>query len=251
MKQDQKGYIVVIEGTDGCGKQTQAKMLKDKLSQITGREVFEISFPNYDSQSSGPVKMYLNGDLAQNASDIDAYQASSMFAVDRLCTFYSSIKQHLDNGEIIILDRYTPSNALHQAGKIDDKGERDRFLSWLFDFEYNILHLPEPDDVLFLDVPPQVSQKLRKERGILKSGESNDIHEKDEGHLYKAYLSGKYVSEKYNWSQISCVDNNGDILSREEIHKRIMSRVLDNKKLQQIILNVANSKEQGFSAIDE
>ena len=104
---------------------------------------------------------------------------------------------------------------------------------------------------MLLDVPPQVSQKLRKERGILKSGESNDIHEKDEGHLYKAYLSGKYVSEKYNWSQISCVDNNGDILSREEIHKRIMSRVLDNKKLQQIILNVANSKEQGFSAIDE
>ena len=242
MKENQKGYIVVIEGTDGCGKQTQAQMLKEKLSQITGKEVFEISFPNYESQSSGPVKMYLNGDLASNASDVNAYQASSIYAVDRLCTYFAEIKAHLNNDEIIILDRYTPSNALHQAGKIENEEEKDKFLSWLFDFEYNVLGLPEPDDVIFLDVPPKSSQKLRQERKVLKSGGNNDIHEKDEAHLEKAYASGKYVSEKYNWAQISCVDNNDEILTREEIHDKILSKVLQNEKLKQILLKTINTK---------
>lgn len=244
MNQNRKGYIVVIEGTDGSGKQTQAQILKERLTQATGKEVFEISFPNYESQSSGPVKMYLNGSLGDNANDINAYQASAIYAVDRLCTYFAEIKSHIDNDEIIILDRYTPSNALHQAGKIENEKDRDEFLSWLFDFEYNVLGLPVPDDVIFLDVPPQVSQRLRQERRIIKSGEKIDIHEKDETHLIKAYLSGKYVSKRYNWTQISCVDNNNNMLTKEEINNRILSKILLNEKLKQILLKTIHSQEK-------
>ena len=226
-----KGYIIVIEGTDGSGKQTQAEMLKQKLKQIAKVPVYECSFPNYDSASSAPVKMYLGGELSESANEIDAYQASTIFATDRLCTYFTDIAPHYNAGEIIILDRYTPSNALHQAGKIADLKAKDKFLNWLFKFEYKTLKLPKPNNIIFLNVPIHVTKKLREERNktqSLKAGTKQDIHEKDEKHLEKAYESGKYVSEKYHWTTIKCTKSD-NLLSREEIHTKILSALLEDK----------------------
>ena len=221
------GYIVVIEGTDGSGKQTQSVKLYERL-KAEGYNVIRQSFPNYESNSSAPVKMYLGGELCENASDMDAYQTSALFAVDRLCTYQKDLKSHYDAGGIIILDRYTQSNMLHQAGKIKDLAQRDEFLEWLDNFEFNELKLPRADKVIFLDVPPKVSMRLARERGELKAGTKQDIHEKDAGHLIDAYNSGKYVANKYNWQVISCVAND-NLRSIDEIHEEIYENVMANQ----------------------
>lgn len=217
------GHIIVIEGTDGSGKQTQSVKLYERL-KADGYNVMRQSFPNYESNSSAPVKMYLGGELCENAGDMDAYQTSSLFAVDRLCTYMKELKSHYEAGGIIILDRYTQSNMLHQAGKIKDIAERDEFLDWLDNFEFNELKLPRADKVIFLDVPPEVSIRLAHERGELKAGTKQDIHEKDSNHLIDAYNSGKYVANKYGWTVIDCVQD-GNLKSIEQIHEEIYSNI--------------------------
>lgn len=217
------GHIIVIEGTDGSGKQTQSVKLYERL-KADGYNVMRQSFPNYESNSSAPVKMYLGGELCTQASELDAYQTSSLFAVDRLCTYMKELKSHYEAGGIIILDRYTQSNMLHQAGKIKDIAERDEFLDWLDNFEFNELKLPRADKVIFLDVPPEVSIKLARERGELKAGTKQDIHEKDSNHLIDAYNSGKYVANKYGWTVIDCVQD-GNLKSIEQIHEEIYSNI--------------------------
>ena len=217
------GYIIVIEGTDGSGKQTQSVKLYERL-KAEGHNVMRQSFPNYESNSSAPVKMYLGGELCSQASDMDAYQTSSLFAVDRLCTYMKELKSHYEAGGVIILDRYTQSNMLHQAGKIKDIAERDKFLDWLDNFEFNELKLPRADKVIFLDVPPEVSIKLARERGELKAGTKQDIHEKDSNHLIDAYNSGKYVANKYGWTVVDCVQD-GNLKSIEQIHNEIMKHI--------------------------
>ena len=225
------GYIIVIEGTDGCGKHTQAKQLYNTLTKLIPNHVFEISFPNYASNSSAPVKMYLDGTLGSDANCVDAYQASTLYAVDRLCTYLTEIKSHYENGDVIIIDRYTPSNALHQAGKITDLTEKDKFLDWLFDFEYNKLSLPQPNKVIFLNVPVEVSEKLRAERQVrdgFKTGSTKDIHEQDVNHLKHAYESGMYVSLKYGWDIIACTKNN-EMLSIDKIAQQIYKTLTNDK----------------------
>ena len=217
------GKIIVIEGTDGSGKQTQAKKLCERL-KAEGFNVIQTSFPNYESPSSSPVKMYLGGELSQNAKEIDAYQSSVLFAVDRLCTMIS-LKEFYEKGGIIILDRYVQSNMIHQAGKIYDLEERDEYLEWLNELEFDKLKLPKADLVVFLDVPTNVSQKLAMGRKELKNGKAKDIHESDKNHLQDAYNAGKYVSQKYNWTEIDCVDAEGNLKSIDEIHQQIYNQV--------------------------
>lgn len=222
------GYIIVIEGTDGCGKQTQTTKLYDRL---TNEEISVVrqSFPNYESASSAPVKMYLGGELCESADQLDAYQTSILFATDRLCTYQKDLKHHYENGGVIIFDRYVQSNMLHQAGKIKDIDRRDKFLDWLDNLEFNQLKLPRADKVIFLDVPPELSKRLADARGELKAGTRQDIHEKDANHLISAYNSGKYVARKYNWDVINCVKD-GNLKSINEIHNEIVDRVLKNIK---------------------
>ena len=220
------GYIIVIEGTDGSGKKTQTERLYERLLGA-GVKTCKFSFPNYDSPSCGPVKMYLNGEFGDNAESVDAYQSSSMYAVDRLCTYFADIKSHYENDEVIVFDRYTTSNMFHQACKIENELERDKFLDWLSDFEFNVLKLPKPDKVIFLDVPVEVSKRLANERSELKSGQSQDIHEKDKDHLTKAYNNGKYVAKKFGWKTISCVDDNGNIRTIEDIHEDVFGSVIE------------------------
>ncbi len=217
-----KGKFIVIEGTDGSGKKTQAKILCEKLNEA-GINCIVQSFPNYDSPACTPVKMYLNGEFG-DIGCLDAYQANSLYAVDRLCTMMG-LKDHIENGGSIVFDRYVESTMLHQAALIENQEERDKFLDYVNDFEFGKLKLPKPDLVIFLDVPVEVSKKLADSRGEYKSGNKKDILEQDISHLTKAFNSGKYVANKYGWTQISCLNESGNLKSIEEISNDIFEVV--------------------------
>lgn len=220
-----KGLIIEIEGTDGSGKQTQTNKLLERLKNELKREVIIQDFPNYNSESSGPVKMYLQGKLGENANMISPYQASSLFAVDRYCTCYrkDGFYEKYQNGAIVILDRYVGSNMIHQTGKIKDEEEKNKFIDWVTDHEYNILKLPKPDIVIFLDMDVECNLKLMKGRK-LKVGEK-DIHEQDKNHLLNAYEAGKFVANKNNWNIIKCAENVDNIKTIDEIHEEIFEIV--------------------------
>ena len=212
-----KGKLIVIEAGDGSGKATQTQKLFERLT-AEGHKVKQISFPDYDSPSSSLVKMYLNGDFGKHADDVDAYAASTFYAVDRYASFRMNWKKSYDAGEIILADRYTTSNMVHQAVKIVDSEERSKFLEWLDDFEYVKLKLPRPDLVIFLDMPPEVSEKLIKER------KRSDIHEKDFHYLRRCYNSYKEIAKKFSWVTIKC-SIGGNPRTIEEIHEEIFNTV--------------------------
>jgi dTMP kinase len=212
--------IISIEGTDGCGKNTQTNLLKKHLENLQ-KKVKLISFPNYESNSSALVKMYLGGELGDKPEDVNAYQASALFAVDRFATMKGINTNEFD---YILFDRYVPSNMIHQATKIKNQQELDEFLNWLQDFEYGKLSLPKPDKVVFLDVPVEISMKLARDRAVLKNGQTKDIHEKDDNHLISAYKNAKYVAKKYNWIVVDCAKEN-NIKSIDEIHQEILTKL--------------------------
>ena len=208
-----KGKLIVIEGSDGSGKATQTKKLFQRLTS-QGQRVEQISFPDYDSDSSALIKMYLNGNFGLHAEDVDAYAASTFYAVDRYASFKMKWKKYFDDGEIILADRYTTSNMIHQAVKINDEVERNIFLNWLEDFEYEKLKLPRPDKIIFLDMPPSISEKFLIER------KQSDIHEKDFEYLRRCYQMYKEVAKKFNWITINCSEKNNprDV---DDIHEEI------------------------------
>lgn len=212
-----KAKIIVIEGTDGSGKATQTKLLKERLKK-EGKKVFDISFPNYKSKSSALVEMYLSGKLGENPEDTPAKITSMFFALDRYITFKTEIKKYYDDPKYtIILDRYTTANMVHQVIKIEEKEEREKVLEWIEKFEYEELGLPKPDICVFLEVNPNVTDELIKNRK--KKEVQGDIHE-NKNHLEKAYTNGIYVAEKYNWEIINCVKNK-KIRSLDDIHNEI------------------------------
>ena len=212
--------IIDIEGTDGCGKKTQTDLLFNYLKD-KGYKVTKISFPNYDSNSSALVKMYLSGELGEKAEDVNAYQASALYAVDRFATMS---KINIKDYDFIIFDRYVPSNMIHQASKAKSKKEINKIVRWINNFEYEKLELPIPDKILFLDVPVETSIKLARARAVLKNGESKDIHERDDNHLIKAYESAKHVAKKFKWTVINCVVE-GELKSIDEIHQEILTKL--------------------------
>ena len=220
------GYIIVITGTDGCGKQTQAERLYNRL-QAEGYDIIKQSFPNYDSPGCEPVKMYLSGQFGDSDMSLDAYQASSLFSIDRLCTYNKDLKSIYDRGGIILFDRYVESNMLHQAGKIGDLNKRDEFLDWLDNFEFEVLKLPRANRIIFLDVPVDISLEMARSRETLKNQTNKDIHENNTEHMYKAYESGKYVCNKYNWDRIDCVEN-GKMRTIDDIADEIYDKVIND-----------------------
>ena len=214
--------IIVIEGTDGSGKKTQTQLLLNKLKE-DGFHAVSHSFPTYESQSSGPVKLYLSGELGENASNVTPKQASVLFAADRVATFLnvnSGIKKLLNENEVIILDRYVYSNMIHQACKLPSK-DIDNFLSWLCELEFESLSLPKANLIFFLDMPPKTSKTLANARQNLKAGTKQDIHENDSIHLNCAYKTAKYVANKYGWTQIRCVDSLDNLKSIDQISQEI------------------------------
>ena len=219
-----KGIIISIEGTDGAGKHTQQQLLAKTLKE-QGYNVFEQSFPHYESDSSAPVKMYLGGEFGASANCLDAYQASTLYAVDRMCTYKKTIEPHYENGEIILFDRYVQSNFIHQCSKIEDEDEKQEFISWEEDFEYNLLGLPRPNIVFFIEMPVEKSLELARSRADYKTGGKKDIHEEDPTHLQKSYDNGLNLAKKLGWTIIHCVDDSGNLKTIEDIHSEIMTHV--------------------------
>ncbi|CEN80606.1 dTMP kinase [Paraclostridium sordellii] len=222
-----KGKLIIIEsGSDASGKATQTKKLFNRLEQ-DGYKVKKVEYPNYKSESSALVKMYLNGDFGKNAEDVDPYVASTFFAADRYASFKTEWEEFYNNGGIIIADRYTTSNMVHQASKMDGN-ERDKFINWLFDYEFNLYKIPEPDCVVFLDVPIEYSKKLMENRKNKFTGEDKkDIHESDISYLSKSYENSLYIANKYNWNKINCIENE-NLRSIESIHEEIYNIVKEN-----------------------
>ena len=214
--------LIVIEGLDGSGKATQAKRLTEALAE-KGIPVREVSFPDYGSDSSALVRMYLSGQFGTDPQDVNAYAASSFFAVDRFASYKKDWCRDYARG-VVIADRYTTSNAVHQCSKLP-KEQWDDFLNWLFDFEYKKLGIPAPDRVIYLNVDPAVSQALMTAR---YSGDENkkDIHERDIAYLRHSREAAAYCAEKLGWETVDCC-RDGQMRSIEDIHKDVM-KLLEN-----------------------
>ena len=221
------GKLFVIDGTDGSGKQTQLQKLKERLDE-ENIDYRVVSFPNYDSKTSTLVKMYLSGDFGKNAKEISPYVASTFYAADRYATFQTEYKEYYENGGIILADRYTTSSMIHQAGKIKDKEERDKFLKWLWDFEFNLYGLPVPTEVFFLNMPVEKSLELIANRENKFTHETKkDIHESDKEHLLDAYSAACDVAKDYNWHEVICVKDD-QIRTIEDIHEEIYNVIKEN-----------------------
>ena len=218
------GKLFVIDGTDGSGKQTQFTKLQERLTK-DGIEYKTVSFPNYDSPSSSLVKMYLSGEFGTNAKEISPYIASTFYAVDRYATFKKDYQEYYDNGGIILADRYTTANMVHQAGKISDKTERKKFLDWLWDYEFNLYGLPVPTEVFFLNMPVEKAMELMKNReNKFTKDQVKDIHERDKNHLIDAHSAACDVAKDYNWFEIKCVKDD-KIRTIEDIHEEIYAEI--------------------------
>lgn len=210
------GKLFAIEGVDGSGKQTQTRLLFERLAR-EGENPFAVSFPDYESEASCIVKMYLDGKFGVNADDVSAKTASTFFAADRYVSYKTKWEQEYRSGRLILADRYVTSNMIHQAGKIDGEAAKDEFLEWLCNFEYEIYGLPKPDAVIFLDVPPAVSARITWGRKNKATGQDlQDIHERDAEHIKKSYENAAYVAQKYGWHVINCAPD-GEMRSVESI----------------------------------
>ena len=221
------GKLYVIDGTDGSGKQTQFKKLQERLTEDK-IEYRTVSFPNYESESSALVKMYLSGEFGKNAKDVSPYIASTFYAADRYATFKTGYQEYYEKGGIILADRYTTANMVHQAGKISNPEERDKFLKWLWDFEFNLYGLPIPTEVFFLNMPVEKSIELMENReNKFTHNTKKDIHESDQNHLKDAYLAACDVAKKYNWYEIKCVKDD-KIRTIEDIHEEIYNEIKRN-----------------------
>ncbi len=214
------GKLIVIEGVDGSGKETQSNLLFERLKK-SNDNVTKITFPDYNSPSSSLVKMYLAGEFGQDADGVDPYPPSVFYAADRYASYKTKWEKEYLSGGIIIADRYMTSNLIHQSCKINDFSERERYFNWLIEFEYRIMKIPEPDIVFFLDMPPAYSAQLRVGRSNkITGGRTLDIHEKDPAFLQKSYDNANLVADKFKWIRISCVSG-GKIRPIEEIHNEI------------------------------
>ena len=215
------GKLIVIEGLDGSGKATQARRLYETLQQ-KGIPVRKVSFPDYASDSSALVKMYLAGEFGKDPSAVNAYAASTFFAVDRYASYKKDWGIFYEQGGIIIADRYTTSNAIHQCSKLPEE-QWDSFLTWLFDFEYRLMGIPAPDSVMYLQVDPAVSQKLMT--GRYQGDESKkDIHESNTAYLDRSQLAARHCAKVLGWKTILCVKD-GAMRDIDDIGREILANI--------------------------
>ena len=216
------GRFIAIDGLDGSGKGTQTDILVERLMS-EGKKVRVLSFPMYENDSSLFARMYLDGKLGKNPSDTNAYTASMFFACDRYISYKTDwINDISDPDTYVIANRYTSANAVHQLSKLPEE-EWEGFLSWLWDFEFKKLGLPMPDDIVYLEVHPDVSLSLVKSRSE-ETGRKIDIHENDTAYMFKCYDAALYVSKALDWVQISCVKD-GKMRTREDVAEEIYTRL--------------------------
>lgn len=213
-----KTKFIAIEGLDGSGKETQTNLLYEKLKKRQNN-VLKLSFPDYKSKSSDLVKMYLSGEISQNADEINAYAASSFYSADRYISFIKNWKTQYEAGSVILTDRYTTSNQIYQTAKLQKKSWKE-FIEWIEDFEYKKLSLPSPDLVIFLNVPVEISQQLMLKR-YSGNEAKKDIYESNVEFLKKCHSAAMYCAEKLNWQVVNCAKNN-KIKTIDEIHNSVI-----------------------------
>ncbi len=215
------GKLIVIEGLDGSGKSTQIELLKRKLNEC-GKAVKQIKLPDYDSKSSALVKMYLGGEFGSDPSDVNTYAASLFYTVDRYANYKSVWENDYLNGALILADRYTTSNAVHQTVKLP-KEKWDSYLKWLFETEYEKVGIPKPDSVIFLDMDVDISQKLMSKRYCGEEAKK-DVHEANVDYLKKCHEAALYTAERFCWSVIKCYEGENP-LPIDEIAEKIFEKV--------------------------
>ena len=215
------GKLIVIEGTDGSGKSTQFQKLYEHL-QADGVPFEHIVFPRYKEESSALIRMYLGGQFGDNPADVNAYAASSFYAVDRYASYKMDWGKWYEEGGLVLSDRYTTSNAVHQASK-EPEEKQGEFLKWLYDFEYDKLGLPRPDLTIYLDVPTDFTEKLLRSREA-DTNTTADIHEKDMAYLATCRKTGRKAAQFYGWTLIQCVKD-GQMRSIEDIHEEFYTHV--------------------------
>lgn len=218
-----QGKLIVIEGTDGSGKATQSKKLLEHLEEA-GFSTAYFDFPRYGEKSAGMVENYLNGKYGK-ADEVDPKVASMFYAVDRYDASFE-MRKRLEEGKIVVCNRYVSASMGHQGGKIKDKKKRDEYVNWLEDLEYNFFKIPKPDLTLFLFVPYLVAQKLvdgKDKRDYINKGK-RDIHEQSSDHLRKAQTAYMEIAKEKGWKVIGC-SKDDKILAIDEIHDMIWEEI--------------------------
>lgn len=215
------GKLIVFEGTDGSGKSTQFKALCQRLSD-SGTQFERLVFPQYKEPSSALIRMYLAGEFGSNPGDVNPYAASAFYAVDRYASMKKVWGEPYEKGGLILADRYTTSNAVHQSCKLPEH-ERADFCRWLDEFEHDKLELPRPDLVLYLDMPTEMATKLLRSREQATNTHA-DIHEVDAGYLSACRTAALQAAQVLGWTVIPCVEN-GVLRSIEDIHQQIWNLV--------------------------
>jgi len=220
--------FIAFEGLDGSGKSTQSNLLINRLEK-KGYKTAKIDFPQYGTKSAGLIEEYLNGKYG-NSEEVGPYRASIFYACDRYDASFK-IRKWLEQGRIIISDRYIASNVGHQGGKIKDNRERKEFIKWLYNLEYNIFEIPKPDITFILKtssefsikLAPKITEKEKKEKRRLYLGKKvRDIHEKDIKHLTNALNSYLQIAKEFpkEFKIIECIKD-GKLLPSETIHQKI------------------------------
>ncbi len=215
------GKLIVLEGTDGSGKSTQFRLLTQWMEQ-TGHKARKLVFPQYSEMSSALIRMYLQGEFGDKPGDVNAYAASTFYAVDRYASYRKDWGKAYAAGELILADRYTTSNAVHQGAKLP-QAEREPFFRWLAEFEWQRLGLPRPQAVLYLDVPTEVTLDMLRMRQS-RTGTQGDIHEKDAAYLRICRETGLQAAQFYGWQVISCAKD-GAMRDPMDIHGEIVQSV--------------------------
>lgn len=215
------GKLIVIEGSDGSGKSTQFRLLTRRLREEK-TAFHKLQFPQYLEPSSALIRMYLGGEFGEQPEDVNAYAASTFYAVDRYASYVKVWREHYQNGGLILSDRYTTSNAVHQAGKVPPE-EREEFFRWLYDFEFGKMGLPKPDLVLCLDMPVELAEELMRRREA-QTNTHADIHERDEAYLYQCRQMAAEAAKFYGWKVVPCAVN-GALRSIEDIHEELYNCV--------------------------
>ena len=215
------GKLIVFEGIDGSGKSTQFELLCQRLAD-EGCEFKRLVFPRYSEPSSALIKMYLSGDFGDNPDSVNAYAASSFYAVDRYASYIQDWREYYEAGGLILTDRYTTSNALHQGAKMA-AGQREKFFKWLYDYELNLICLPTPDLVIFMDIDVDFAAKRLQHRQS-ETGTGADIHENNMAYLRKCVESGKQAAVQFKWQRICCAID-GVERSKDDIHTEIYNKI--------------------------
>lgn len=215
------GKLIVFEGTDGSGKATQAGLLCRHLER-EGIPFREIYFPRYGKPSAAMVQEYLDGNLGKRPGDVSAYAASMFFSMDRYASYKQDWGGFYESGGLVVANRYTTSNAVHQASKLPES-ERKAYLDWLFDLEYNKLGLPKPDLVIYLDMPTEITERMMRQREQA-TGTHADIHEQDETYLKNCRANAKEIVKDCGWTVINCAKD-GEPRTVEDIHQQVYRTV--------------------------